>query len=196
MYRTKTTKQLRKIDGTLYANATIDHILTAWVTQEQAEFHERASISFEGPKLYSYRAHIATVYPKQGVILVVPYGHYTPTTSAHCSDAAYCGRHNGFQIYHYGPTREDMRQVATAHVIECQERIIRGQKNNSYWRWCSMKDQIVKINEMLDAFCEKPLLPVTEFAETSISFKMKYHVRLKGIRGIAITRKLTHERLI
>ena len=178
-----------KKDGTLYADAKFSDILHMWVRQKQKEYSGRGSLSFKGPDLYSYGAHIARVYRRQAVVLISPYS-WSQTTSAHCGYASYGARREGYAPYHFGPTREVMRDRGIDEVINYQERIVNGHKTNAYWRWACMQDKIKEINEMLAEFGEKPL-PALRELNTGMSFKLRFNDRLKLIKREAVTRKLT-----
>ena len=188
-WSTKKEAPKLKRDGTLYANATFQDILHMWVLQKQAEFSGRGALSFKGPRLYSYQAHIATVYPRQAVVLISPY-NWSQTTSGHCSWASHGARKASYTPYHYGPTREVMQKRAIEQVITAQERIVSGHKSNCYYRYKYLQDKIIEINEMFAKFGEKPLPPLCDL-DTGMSFKLAFHERYKLVKQEALVRKLT-----
>jgi hypothetical protein len=191
MWKKIPTKVALKRNGRLYANAKMEEVIVACLRGTVPDHEGRCSVSFKGDEFYSYRHyHFATVYQPQKTVLITPYG-YSVSTSGHCGYVSHYARQHGYAVFHLGPTREVMLQRAKDRTIESMERIVRGHKKNAYWRWHYLNDQIEEANTMLRIFGEPELPVVTEWPETTMSFKMKYHTRKKIIKAEAITRKLT-----
>lgn len=94
---------------TVVSNSMVAHL---WANQSQ-EHARSGSMSFQGPRAYSYRAHVASIVrtARGAIAALITSDKYSVTTARHCAEYAHAARHH---VVYYVP---DVSGTADGHVV-------------------------------------------------------------------------------